>query len=199
MDGEKKENARNNPSVLALLSVLACALFACGAPESTTEAKDRINLLVVMFMENHSFDSLYGEFPNADGLSVPEAQPPGMRQVDESGMPYDTLPPPPSDTRFPSSIPNAPFSIEDYVPLNDTPPDLTHLFYTEQMQINGRSMNRFVFYSSAKALVMGHYHTMNLPIAQIAAAYTLCDHFHHAAFGGSFLNHQWLIAARTPE
>jgi len=27
---------------------------------------------------------------------------------------------------------------------------------------------------------------------------TLCDHFFHAAFGGSFLNHFWLIAAQSP-
>src|SRR4029077_8654789 len=41
-------------------------------------------------------------------------------------------------------------------------------------------------------------HTADLPLAAVAMAYTLCDHFFHAAFGGSFLNHQWLIAARTP-
>jgi phospholipase C len=32
----------------------------------------------------------------------------------------------------------------------------------------------------------------------LAKQYTLCDHFFHSAFGGSFLNHQWLIAAATP-
>ncbi len=26
----------------------------------------------------------------------------------------------------------------------------------------------------------------------------MCDHFFQAAFGGSFLNHHWLIAAATP-
>jgi phospholipase C len=31
-----------------------------------------------------------------------------------------------------------------------------------------------------------------------AKEYKLCDHFFAAAFGGSFLNHQWLIAGRTP-
>jgi acid phosphatase len=32
-----------------------------------------------------------------------------------------------------------------------------------------------------------------------AKNWTVCDHFFHAAFGGSFINHQWLIAARPPE
>jgi len=29
----------------------------------------------------------------------------------------------------------------------------------------------------------------------MAHKYTLCDNFFHSAFGGSFLNHMWLIAA----
>jgi phospholipase C len=195
----KKKDPGNKLTVLAPLLVFMSCPVACGSTEGTKDGKAKISRLVVIFMENHSFDSLYGEFPGAEGLDGLNAQSPGVMQVDADGTPYDTLPPPPSDTRFPSSLPNAPFAIEGYVPLGDTPPDLTHLFFTEQMQIGSGSMNRFVLYSSAKAMVMGHYHTMNLPIAQIAAEYTLCDHFHHAAFGGSFLNHQWLIAARTPE
>ena len=54
------------------------------------------------------------------------------------------------------------------------------------------------FTRDAKGLVMGHYTTANLPLAAEAAQYTLCDNFFHAAFGGSFLNHIWLIAAASP-
>ena len=32
----------------------------------------------------------------------------------------------------------------------------------------------------------------------LAQQYTLCDNFYHSAFGGSFLNHQWLIASASP-
>jgi acid phosphatase len=32
----------------------------------------------------------------------------------------------------------------------------------------------------------------------LAQQYTLCDNFFHSAYGGSFLNHQWLIAAASP-
>ena len=34
---------------------------------------------------------------------------------------------------------------------------------------------------------------------QIAREFTLCDNFFMAAFGGSYLNHQFLISGRTPE
>jgi phospholipase C len=50
---------------------------------------------------------------------------------------------------------------------------------------------------------MGVYDTQKLPIYAYLHApghpnYVIADHFFQAAFGGSFLNHQWLIAARSP-
>ena len=47
---------------------------------------------------------------------------------------------------------------------------------------------------------MGHYSdsSANLRLWQIAREFTLCDNFFMGAFGGSFLNHQYLIAARPP-
>src|SRR5262249_7380548 len=35
-------------------------------------------------------------------------------------------------------------------------------------------------------------------VAKLGKNFPVCDPFFHAAFGGSFLNHMWLIAARTP-
>ena len=49
----------------------------------------------------------------------------------------------------------------------------------------------------------GHYDTRALPIYRYLHGrghpdYAIADDFFQAAFGGSFLNHQWLIAAATP-
>src|SRR5215472_6985447 len=52
----------------------------------------KINHLVIFYMENHSFDNLYGEFPSADGLSSVDAAAPNVVQVDGTGTPYATLP-----------------------------------------------------------------------------------------------------------
>jgi phospholipase C len=68
--------------------------------------------IVVIYLENHSFDNLYGEFPGADGLGDAEDAP---LQVDATGTPYATLPAIPSKY-FPTNLPNAPFNIEQYVP-----------------------------------------------------------------------------------
>jgi phospholipase C len=155
---------------------------------------DRLQHVVVIYLENHSFDNLYGEFPGAAGLASAATR---AAQVDESSRPYTTLPRPPG-TAFPATLPNAPFSIEQYVPADRNTPDLIHRFYQEQLQIDGGKMDRFAVVSDAKGLVMGFYHTAALPLAREAAQYTLCDNFFHAAFGGSFLNHIWLVAARSP-
>ena len=127
---------------------------------------------------------------------------------------------------FPSAFANAPFKIEDYISATDTTcpgmdvsapsgiakgsgkaggctRDLAHRFYNEQYQIHEGKQDRYVTGSDAAGLVMGYYDTKKLPIYTFlhspgAPNYVIADSFFRAAFGGSFLNHQWLIAAATP-
>jgi phospholipase C len=169
----------------------------------------KLNHFVVIYLENWSFDSLYGEFAGAEGLSSPGATN-AHKQVDVNGAEYAALPqvePALGGTDAGAAapdgavllFPNAPFALDDYLTLGSkTVNDLVHRFYQEQMQINGGLLDEFVSVSNAQGMVMGHFHTAGLPLAAVAADYTLCDHFFHAAFGGSFLNHQWLIAAASP-
>ena len=53
--------------------------------------------------------------------------------------------------------------------------------------------------ATAGGLVMGNYKGASQHLWPLAKEFVLADHFHHAAFGGSFLNHFWLICACTPE
>ena len=81
--------------------------------------------------------------------------------------------------------------------------DIVHRFYQEQYQLNGGKQNRYVTGSDAVGLTMGTYDTKSLPIYKYlngrhAPDYVIADHFFQAAFGGSFLNHQYLVAARAP-
>jgi acid phosphatase len=130
-------------------------------------------------------------------------------------------------TTFVSAFTNAPFRITDYVAGSDaTCPasgvyapngllkgsgsaggctrDLVHRFYQEQYQIDHGKMDHYVTGSDGAGLVMGQYDTQQLPIYKYLTAlgspnYVLADNFFQASFGGSFLNHQWLIAAQTPK
>ncbi|HTE45873.1 MAG TPA: alkaline phosphatase family protein [Gemmatimonadaceae bacterium] len=156
--------------------------------------------VVVIFLENHSFDNLYGGYPGAEGLDAAGAKIP---QIDPTtNQPYAKLPQ--TDTSIPTDLPNQVFDITKYVP-NDkqTLQDVTHRYYQEQMQINDGKMDRFVAYNDAsKGLSFGHYPTADLPLVAflngISSQVTVCDHFFHSVFGGSFLNHIWLVSAATP-
>ena len=107
-----------------------------------------------------------------------------------------------------ANLPNSPFVIDDAAgfntPLSTTTRDLYHRFYENQMQIDGGKNDKFAAWADSGGLVMGHYNTNadKLPLCKIAQQYTLADNFFMGAFGGSFLNHQWLdlrVHAGLPE
>ncbi len=162
-----------------------------------------IDHILVVYLENRSFDSLFGLFPGADGLANAGA---AAVQLDKEGKPYVTLPPvldlghkpPKPDSRFPPDLPNRPFDIGMFAPLDQKTSDLVHRFYTNQEQIDGGRNDRFVAWSDAGALTFGHYNTSPTVQWKLAQDYTLADGFFQAAFGGSFLNHFWLVCACTP-
>jgi phospholipase C len=59
-------------------------------------------------------------------------------------------------------------------------------------------MDKYVAWSNNGSLTQSYYDASVLPVGLLARQYTLCDHFFHAAFGGSYLNHQFLVAAAAP-
>jgi acid phosphatase len=82
--------------------------------------------------------------------------------------------------------------------------DLVHRFYQEQYQLDHGKQDRYSTGSDAVGLTQGHYSTKQLPVYDYlhkkkAPHYVIADHLFQAAFGGSFLNHQWLISAQTPQ
>ena len=172
---------------------------ATSCSDGTTSPKSgditKINHVVVIYLENHSFDNMFGEFPGADGLS--NATSLTKTQVGAAGSAYTSLPEV-NGSPIPTTVANGPFNIDQYVPPTVATRDLVHRFYQEQMQIDGGKMDKFAQVSDALGLSMGYYHTATLPLAIEAAKYTLADRFFHSAFGGSFLNHQFLIAAAAP-
>ncbi len=79
--------------------------------------------------------------------------------------------------------------------------DLVHKFYQEIYQLDGGAQNRYVTGSDSVGMAMGYYDTTSLPIYTYlhrkgAPKYVIADRFFQGAFGGSYLNHQYLIAAQ---
>ncbi|HZE37105.1 MAG TPA: alkaline phosphatase family protein, partial [Candidatus Eisenbacteria bacterium] len=195
---------RSSFPVVALVVLVA---LVAGCATHATSAKPGlagVEHILVIYAENRSFDHLYGLFPGANGLA--NATPSQYMQVDRDGKVLARLPPvwsgKTASPDFPTDLPNKPFRI-------DAPPisrprsvptrDLVHRFYQNVEQINGGRNDRFVAASDAGGLVMGYYDGSTLPLWQWAKDYVLADNFFMGAFGGSFLNHFWLVCACTPE
>src|SRR6202022_3290915 len=238
-----------NPRVRIIVPAAVASLLALSALPAAGSESDRgnsplskINHIVVIYQENHSFDNLYGSWPGVNGLANADAS--NTLQIKQNGDVFGCLlqndvnlagvlpascsdtTGTPANTAFTSHFTNQPFNIDDYIQSTDTTcpkpgafatngvpkgtgfpggctEDLVHRYYQEQYQLNGGSQNRYVTGSDAIGLAMGVYKTQNLPIYQYLhqpghPQYAISDKFFQAAFGGSFLNHQWLIAAATP-
>lgn len=186
-----------------LIILFIFVVSSCGTTQkapyqdvSFEEGIRKINHLVVIYMENHSFDNLYGEFKGANGIK--NARKGNFVQVDEDGNPYQYLPEIPRNNSFPINLPNALFNIDQYVPSDKKTPDVTHRFFHNQLQINGGKMDKFAAYNDSKGLAMGYYSTRKLPLYPIARKYTLCDNFFQSAYGGSYFNHIFMISAAVP-
>ncbi|MBA3945026.1 MAG: acid phosphatase [Herpetosiphonaceae bacterium] len=183
--------------------VVLAALINFGTAAGAASPLDKINHVIVIYQENWSFDGLYGNFPGANGLANASATVP---QVDKTGKPYAILPqpidttqkPPAADPRFPANLPVQPYDVAKYVAPDQKTGDLVHRYYQQQYQIDGGKMDKFVAWSDAAGLAMSHYDATNMPEGKLAQQYTMADNFFHGAFGGSFLNHMWLICACTP-
>ena len=199
-----------HPARNVILSALVAAglLAGCTSPLQTSASPtanklERIQTVVVIYAENHSFDNLYGLFPGANGIS--RATPEQTTQLDHDGKPLKELITFNSDgkpdPRF-ARLPNAPFRI-DAPPVSRPPtqivPSPIHVFFHNQEQINGGKNNMFAAMSNVGGWSMGHYDGSQFKLWQWARDYTLADNFFMGAFGGSYLNHQWLICACTPQ
>ena len=203
---------------------LSFALAACSAPPRGADdrrALDAIDTVVVIYAENRAFDTLFGLFPGANGIPGvnPSAVGAYVPQVDRNGAPLATLPPTwgglmarnqpltVSEAQT-TGLANRPFLLNGpnalggsgvAVPVEGMTRNLVHRYYNNIMQIDGGTNDGFAAWSDAGGLTMGYYDGSALAMWQVARRYILADNFFMGAFGGSFLNHQYLVCACAPE
>nr|WP_175053735.1 acid phosphatase [Paraburkholderia sediminicola] len=189
-------------------------------PNLDQALRDNVKTVVVIYSENRSFNNLFGNFPGVerplsslkaadylqldrDGKTVLNQLPvvPGgwlLKDQVADGVTYK------AGLQYQTNLPNAPFPLRgpsgENLPLSLVTHDLWHVFYQNQMQINGGKNNMFVAWADSAGFTMGHYAntSYDLRLWDLAAEYVLCDNFFQGAFGGSFLNHQYLISATPP-
>jgi acid phosphatase len=234
--------------VLGATAVGAFAATAGSTRGSGNDRLSRINHIVVIYEENHSFDNLYGGWEGVNGLANAAGH---VTQIGQDGLSLSCLPQ--NDANLAAGVPTTPsctspggytfpnsfFTIDNFIaatavtcpplsspfsfpfglrdpginPVTGLPVagaraggctrDLVHRYYQEIFQLHGGAQDRYVLGSDAIGTSMGVYDTKALPIYEYLHRdghphYAILDDFFQAAFGGSFLNHQWLIAAATP-
>jgi len=211
----------------AALLVAQSAALASAPPDDrkhSEAAVKKINHIIVIYQENWSFDALYGQFPGANGYAfgfdtLPQydvtASPAYSQLIYKTARPLNGG----LDPNFPASpdgnlalwsnhnvaLPLIPYDFTQYVAPDAKTGDIVHRFYHEQLQIDNGvlepklgDLDKFVTWSDNPGLVLSYIDATNMPEGQLAQQYTLCDNFFHSAYGGSFLNHQFLIAANAP-
>ncbi|KHK50178.1 acid phosphatase [Ralstonia sp. A12] len=181
---------------------------------------NNVQTIVVIYAENRGFDNLYGLFPGANGIPGVNQTSTGtaVAQKDFDGSVLPTLPPTWGGVTAAgqtvqvtqaqsANMANQMFQIDAtsgfgssgiVVGQNVITRDLWHRFYQNQMQINGGKNDKFAAFADAGGLSMGYYDGSKMAMWNIAKQYTLADNFFMGAFGGSFLNHQYLICACAP-
>lgn len=180
-------------------------------------ALDTVQNVVVIYLENRSFDNLFGNYPGANGLKTAAAK--AIKQVDRDNatvLPY--LPPAwgglsaagqapvVSQAQTTGVWPNGVFQIDNpvdlfgygVVPNSEVTRDLYHRFFENQMEANGGKNNQFAAWADAGGLTMGYFDGSKTQMWNLAKQYSLADNFFEGAWGGSFLNHQYLICACAP-
>jgi len=210
-------------SLVAIAVLSACSAGSFGSGDPTVALQAKVKNVVVIYAENRSFDNLYSNFPGANGLqslydgngNLTAAY---VAQKDRNGNVLAALPPTwggvtaggitPVVTQAQSmGLANAPFKIETAyqksanvtLSTSTVTRDLYHRFFENQMQINGGKNDMFAAWADAGGLTMGSFDYSSSSMFKLAQQYVLADNFFQGAYGGSFLNHQYLVCACAPE
>jgi len=214
-------------SRIAIAIVGSTALAGCWdtntSPDTTTQLQQKVNTVVVIYAENRSFDGLFGNFPGAHGLSevLSSSGAPTSAYVAQKDRDGTTVLPklpqtwngvtaagnPVVVTQAQSdNLQNAPFAVETaFTPAsgmtlttNDVTRDMAHRFFENIMEINGGTNDMYAAWLDAGGLTMGHFDYSKSGLYALAQQYVLADNFFEGAYGGSFLNHQYLVCACAP-
>jgi phospholipase C len=136
-------------------------------------ASSSIEHVVVVTMENRSFDHLLGWLPNASGKQADlsfsdkhgELHPTQSLSGDFTGCPH---------------------------------PDPDHSYNGSRVAYDGGKMDGFLRAGSNDVYSIGYYGEKDIPFyAALARNYTVCDHYYASILGPTFANRMFLYAAQT--
>lgn len=132
-----------------------------------------IEHIVVVFMENRSFDHLLGWLPGANGSQA------GRTFADFTGATYTTHALAP-----------------DYTGCGHPDPD--HSYTGSRVALNNGAMDGFMRAGKNDAYSIGYYEAADIPFyAGLAQTYSACDNWFASTLGATFPNRMFMWAAQT--
>jgi phospholipase C len=142
-------------------------------PSLPSPEKSGIEHIVVVTMENRSFDHFLGWLPNADGKQA------GLTYVDSAGVSHGT-----------HSLSG------DYTGCPHPDPD--HSYGGARVEYDRGLMDGFLRAGSNDVYSIGYYGEQDIPFyAALARNYTTCDRYFASILGPTFPNRLFLHAAQT--
>jgi phospholipase C len=146
--------------------------FAAGA-RLPPQARSGLDHIVVVMMENRSYDHLLGWLPGADGRQA------GLTYLDKRGVAHETHPLAP-----------------DFQGCGFADPD--HSYAGSRVAYNDGRCDGFMRAGSNDVYSIGYYVQADLPFLGAAApAWTVCDRYFASILGPTFPNRMYLHAGRT--
>jgi phospholipase C len=144
-----------------------------GSQDLPDPAQSGIEHVVVLMMENRSFDHFLGWLPGADGRQA------GLTYLDQSGTPHDTHPLAP-----------------DYQGCAHPDPD--HSYEGARIEYNNGACDGWLRAGQNDEYAIGYYSQRDLAfLARATADWTTCDRYFSAIMAGTFPNRIYQHAAQT--
>jgi len=136
-------------------------------------ARSGIEHVVVVMMENRSFDHFLGWLPNADGMQA------GLTYTDDTGATFATAPLAP-----------------DYMACDHPDPD--HSWMGGRVEYDNGAMDGFLRAGMNDQYAIGYYTEPDRPFFNtFARTFTTCDHFFASILGPTYPNRIFQHAAQT--
>jgi phospholipase C len=185
--------------MLLVASVFAASNYLCGEQDS------KIQHLIFIVQENHSFDNYFGTYPGANGLpantSIPNqtndtslgyVQPFHMSGTVPVSLVGDELPPGVDD---PSDLPaDATDSTSPFHLTSQTIADINHSAEVARQDYDNGKMDGFV-QAEGTIQTMGYYDNSDIPYYwDYAHNYVLDDNFFSSEMGPSLPNHLYIAS-----
>ena len=142
-------------------------------PELPSPGNSGIEHIVVVTMENRSFDHFLGWLPKADGKQA------GLTYTDSTGVSHST------------------YSLSgDYTGCPHPDPD--HSYDGARVEYDNGSMDGWLRAGANDVFCIGYYGEQDIPFyAALAGNYTACDRYFASILGPTFPNRLFLHAAQT--